>query len=276
MRQHHFLKSKQNHNKHTLDTPNHEHNYIDIDSLRPDHLGCYGYHRNTSPNIDKIAAEGIRLQLLHTRCVLLTKPYSHDNCRRVFIRVLWIMEVNVHMFNYGETERLETIGRIQTGESMKENGTIQLGSICWTSWCVALCRIHGATHTGFGGQETADLIAPINDGFAKIQWRKPFFMVKCLIHIRPPHSFRSWKTFWKRTTSDWAKSIRMNTGKFHQRVKSMASNQDQTGCINEYNLNLFQACPKDNRPRSRIWRMLKMFDGYDTGVMYADRYVEKL
>ncbi|SNZ17034.1 Arylsulfatase A [Natronoarchaeum philippinense] len=29
--------------------------YIDIDSLRPDHLGCYGYHRNTSPNIDRIA-----------------------------------------------------------------------------------------------------------------------------------------------------------------------------------------------------------------------------
>ncbi|WP_274364380.1 sulfatase family protein [Paenibacillus thermotolerans] len=32
--------------------------YIDIDSLRPDHLGCYGYHRNTSPHIDSIAARG--------------------------------------------------------------------------------------------------------------------------------------------------------------------------------------------------------------------------
>src|SRR3954447_12179605 len=29
--------------------------YIDIDSQRPDHLGCYGYHRNTSPNIDRVA-----------------------------------------------------------------------------------------------------------------------------------------------------------------------------------------------------------------------------
>jgi choline-sulfatase len=34
--------------------------YIDIDTLRPDHLGCYGYHRNTSPNIDAIAQDALR------------------------------------------------------------------------------------------------------------------------------------------------------------------------------------------------------------------------
>ena len=34
--------------------------YFDIDSLRPDHLGCYGYERPTSPTIDSIAAQGMR------------------------------------------------------------------------------------------------------------------------------------------------------------------------------------------------------------------------
>jgi len=32
---------------------------ITIDALRADHLGCYGYRRDTTPNIDKLAKEGI-------------------------------------------------------------------------------------------------------------------------------------------------------------------------------------------------------------------------
>ncbi len=31
---------------------------IGVDTLRPDHLGCYGYERSTSPNIDRLAHEG--------------------------------------------------------------------------------------------------------------------------------------------------------------------------------------------------------------------------
>lgn len=35
--------------------------YFDIDCLRPDHLGCYGYTRPTSPTIDSVAADGVCL-----------------------------------------------------------------------------------------------------------------------------------------------------------------------------------------------------------------------
>ncbi|HIE51890.1 MAG TPA: sulfatase [Armatimonadetes bacterium] len=36
--------------------------YLDLDTTRPDHFGCYGYHRNTSPTIDWIASQGVRFE----------------------------------------------------------------------------------------------------------------------------------------------------------------------------------------------------------------------
>jgi arylsulfatase A-like enzyme len=33
---------------------------ISLDTLRADHLGCYGYDRDTSPNIDQLARDGVR------------------------------------------------------------------------------------------------------------------------------------------------------------------------------------------------------------------------
>ncbi len=40
--------------------------YIDIDTLRADHLGCYGYHRATSPNIDALAGESVQFENVYS------------------------------------------------------------------------------------------------------------------------------------------------------------------------------------------------------------------
>jgi choline-sulfatase len=61
--------------------------YIDIDTLRPDHLGCYGYHRNTSPNIDAVAERGTRftnvyasdVPCLPSRTALVTGTFGIRN-----------------------------------------------------------------------------------------------------------------------------------------------------------------------------------------------------
>jgi arylsulfatase A-like enzyme/Flp pilus assembly protein TadD len=48
---------------------------ITIDTLRPDHLGCYGDHQMHTPNIDSLAAAGIRFEHAYTP-VPITLP-SH-------------------------------------------------------------------------------------------------------------------------------------------------------------------------------------------------------
>src|SRR5438067_478926 len=48
---------------------------ITIDTLRPDHLGCYGYKQIRTPNIDALAADGVRFQRAYT-AVPVTLP-SH-------------------------------------------------------------------------------------------------------------------------------------------------------------------------------------------------------
>jgi arylsulfatase A-like enzyme len=44
--------------------------YFDLDCIRDDHLGCYGYHRDTSPNIDRLAQDSVSF----TRCYTTNSP----------------------------------------------------------------------------------------------------------------------------------------------------------------------------------------------------------
>lgn len=60
---------------------------IDIDTLRPDHMGCYGYRRNTTPCMDQIAREGVRFEdyycsdapCLPSRAALVTGQFGIHN-----------------------------------------------------------------------------------------------------------------------------------------------------------------------------------------------------
>ncbi|KYH36415.1 MAG: Arylsulfatase A [Candidatus Bathyarchaeota archaeon B24] len=42
---------------------------IVVDTLRADHLGCYGYFRDTSPNIDRLAREGVLFKDMHASAI---------------------------------------------------------------------------------------------------------------------------------------------------------------------------------------------------------------
>ncbi len=63
--------------------------FVDIDTLRPDHMGCYGYRRNTTPCMDEIASDGIAFNQCYTpnapclpsRACLVSGQYGiHNGC----------------------------------------------------------------------------------------------------------------------------------------------------------------------------------------------------
>ncbi|UCE22968.1 MAG: sulfatase-like hydrolase/transferase [Candidatus Aminicenantes bacterium] len=49
---------------------------IAVDTLRADHLSCYGYPRNTSPNIDQFAEDGIMFTHCYTPSPLTTPAFA--------------------------------------------------------------------------------------------------------------------------------------------------------------------------------------------------------
>lgn len=59
--------------------------FISIDTLRADHLGCYGYERDTSPGIDALAKESVRFDhafsqsswTLPSHMSMMTSQYPH-------------------------------------------------------------------------------------------------------------------------------------------------------------------------------------------------------
>lgn len=64
---------------------------ICIDALRADHLGCYGYHRDTSPFIDRVAEQGI----------LFEQAMSNSSYTRESVSALFSGQLPSHSEAYG-------------------------------------------------------------------------------------------------------------------------------------------------------------------------------
>ncbi len=94
---------------------------ISIDTLRADHLGCYGYERDTSPTLDSLAAAGT----MYTRCQAQA-PHTTPAHATIWTGLSVISHgAGYHNgSDYGLDPELPTIATM-----LKDNGYVTLGMV---------------------------------------------------------------------------------------------------------------------------------------------------
>jgi arylsulfatase A-like enzyme len=252
--------------------------YIDIDSQRPDHFGCYGYHRKTSPNIDRVAQQGVRFD----------NYYVSDAPCLPSRTAMWSGRFGIHngVLNHGGTASepfVEGRGRSfrsSLGMSSWMWGLRQLG--LKTATVSPFGERHAAWHwyanfneifnTGKGGLERADEIAPV-----ALKWiRENARQENWFLHVnfwdphtpyRAPDEYDA--PFKDEPLPAW---LTEEVRRQHWAGVGPHSAREVPG----YDDQPYGDWPKQPTRMDSMEQVRRMFDGYDAGVRYADEHVGHL
>ncbi|MBN1669905.1 MAG: sulfatase [Kiritimatiellae bacterium] len=251
--------------------------YLDLDTLRPDHLGCYGYHRNTSPNIDRIAAQGVRFDNTHcsdapclpSRTALMSGMFGihtgvvgHggtcadiriEGSPRGFKDRLWRQSLP----GFLRTAGLKTVSISPFAERHSS----------W-SFYAGFSEMH---NTGKSGSESAEEITPTvlkwieanakaDNWFLQVNYWDPH------TQYRAPVSFGN--PFKDEPIPDWITP------------EVLARHRKKVGPFSAQELAMYTNVVKDN-PRypgelKDMADLHKLFDGYDCGIAFMDSHIGRL
>jgi choline-sulfatase len=253
--------------------------FLDLDTLRPDHLGCYGYPRATSPTIDRIAAAGMRFD----RYYCSDAPCLPSRAALVSGR----FGITSGVVGHGGTAadmRLEGASRGFRTAFSQQDSLWQLfrRKGLWTASVSPFAERHSAWwfHSGFnetinpgkGGMESAEEVTPwaldwIERNAARDDW---------LLHVNywDPHTpYRAPASFGNPFAGDplpawWNEEI-------------LARHRGQPGGHGSREVGMWDSAPHPQWPRhpSEIASPAdyrRMIDGYDCGVRYMDEHIGRL
>jgi choline-sulfatase len=253
--------------------------YVDIDTLRADHLGCYGYFRNTSPNLDRLAEQSVLLSrcyasdvpCLPSRTALFSGRFGTRN------GVVGHGGSAAEPFQDGPSRGFfSTLGRSAFPVLLKKRGLR-------TATISSFPARHSAFHfcAGFDelispgklGLETADeVVALASDWLTRKGQSDDWFLH---VHLWDPHTpYRSPESYGEPFASaplpPWLdESVRAK----HFASCGPHSAQEAVGFSTDYP---YGAYPRQPRQIESMAKVRQMVDGYDTGVLYADEYIGKL
>ena len=259
--------------------------YLDIDSLRPDHLGCYGYHRKTSPNIDALDARA--------GAVRFTNCYASDVPCLPSRTAMFGGMFGIHngAINHGGTraqpfnEGADRGFRTRLAENCWMNALGRLGYRRAT--VSAFAERHSAYHwyagfndivnTGKNGAEVADDVTPpVLDWLDRHARADNWFLH---VNYWDPHTaYRTPAAFGNPFKDDplpawYTEEVRqqhwMGCGPHSAReVASYGTTAEEWKVAERWPR---QPVTIDSMEKARM-----VFDGYDCGVRYADEHIGRL
>jgi arylsulfatase A-like enzyme len=255
--------------------------YIDIDTLRPDHLGCYGYHRDTSPCIDRVAARGVRFEHVYasdTPC-LPSRTALFSGRFGIHTGVIGHGGTAADLFVDGPSRGFNSlIGRTGWMRCIRDAGlrTVTISPFA---------ERHGAMHfyanfnevhnTGRRGLETADTIAG-----AAIDWiDRNASGDHWFLHVNlwDPHTpYRTPAAYGEPFAGEplpawYSDDVRRAhwQGAGPHSAREVNGWDDQPGVYRP-------TYPRHPLAMDSMDAARQLFDGYDTGVRYADDWVGRI
>ena len=252
--------------------------YLDLDTLRPDHLGCYGYHRNTSPNIDAICRDGVRFDnyycsdapclpsrtaLMSGRFGMHTGVVGHDGT---------CADMRIDGANRGFQDALSVTS---LPAFIKQQGlhTAYVGGFgerhsSWTFYA-GFREIHD---TGKGGIESAEDVTPtVLDWIARNadedNWYLHVNYWDAHTPYRAPESFGN--PFEHDPLPGWFSEELIAK---HRRLAGPHTAQD----ISMYYNKTDPAYPRQPGELKNLADMRRLIDGYDCGIAYMDQHIGQI
>lgn len=252
--------------------------YFDIDSLRPDHLGCYGYHRDTSPNIDQVARRGVRFE----QCYISDAPCLPSRT------ALWSGRCGFHtgVVGHGGTAAQPFVEGPSRDFQDIFSKTGWMGALRRAGLLTATISSFGQRHSawhwhagfneiynpGKGGLERADEVFPIAlDWLRRNGQRDNWFLH---VNLWDPHTpYRTppefGNPFENEPVDDWL------TEEVRQRLwqgYGPHSAQEPQG----WDYSVPHRYPRMPAQIDSMQSLKRWIDGYDVGVRYADEYIGRL